>query len=173
MAKIKLKDILIDSDVVSHFITGGQILILHKIFPNKILILDKVYDELLKFNSKKSEVENLLNFGIVTKITFPTTNQAVLKEYLHIKKMMFKGDGESACLAYVKHTNDIIGSSNLKDVKSYCAMHSIELLTTMDFLCEALRKGVLSEANCDDFISRVLAAGSKLPVKKMSEYSCQ
>lgn len=56
MAKIKLKDILIDADVVSHFITGGQILILHKIFPNKILILDKVYDELLKFNSKKSEV---------------------------------------------------------------------------------------------------------------------
>lgn len=173
MAKIKLKDILIDSDVVSHFITGGQVLILHKIFPNKILILDKVYDELLKFNSKKSEVENLLNFGIVTKIPFPTTNQAVLREYLHIKKMMFKGDGESACLAYVKHTNDIIGSSNLKDVKSYCAMHSIELLTTMDFLCEALRKGVLSEANCGDFISRVLAAGSKLPVKKISEYSCQ
>lgn len=86
---------------------------------------------------------------------------------------MFKSDGESACLAYVKHTNDIIGSSNLKDVKSYCAMHSIELLTTMDFLCEALSKGVLSEANCDDFISRVLAAGSKLPVKKMSEYSCR
>lgn len=173
MAKIKLKDILIDSDVVSHFITGGQTLILHKIFPNKILILDKVYDELLKFNSKKSEVENLLNFGIVTKIPFPNTNQAVLREYLHIKKMMFKGDGESACLAYVKHTNDIIGSSNLKDVKNYCAMHSIELLTTMDFLCEALRKGVLSEENCNDFISRVLAAGSKLPVKKMSEYSCK
>lgn len=81
MVKIKLKDILIDADVVSHFITGGQILILHKIFPNKILILDKVYDELLKFNSRKSEVENLLNFSIVTKIPFPSTNQAVLKEY--------------------------------------------------------------------------------------------
>lgn len=173
MAKIKLKDILIDSDVISHFITGGQVLILHKIFPNKILILDKVYDELLKFNSKKTEVENLLIFGIVTKIPFPNTNQAVFREYLHIKKMMFKGDGESACLAYVKHTNDIIGSSNLRDVKSYCAMHSIELLTTMDFLCEALSKGVLSETNCDDFISRVLAAGSKLPVTKMSEYSCK
>lgn len=173
MAKTKLKDILIDADVISHFITGGQMLILHTIFPNRILILDKVYDELLKFNSKKSEIENILNFGIVTKIPFPSNNQAVLKEYLHIKKMMFKGDGESACLAYVKHTNDIIGSSNLKDVKSYCAMHAIELLTTMDFLCEALRNGLLSEANCDDFISSVLAAGSKLPVTKMSEYNCK
>lgn len=173
MAKIKLKDILIDADVVSHFITGGQILILHKIYPNKILILDKVYDELLKFSSKKSEVQNILNFGIVTKIPFPSGNQAMLKEYLHIKKMMFKGDGESACLAYAKNTNNIIGSSNLKDVKSYCALHSIELLTTMDFLCEALTQGVLSMSNCDDFISRVLNAGSKLPVKKMTDYTCK
>ncbi|MHC5354806.1 hypothetical protein ACYSNX_11665 [Myroides sp. LJL115] len=173
MTKIKLKDILIDADVISHFITGGQILMLHKIFQNKILILDKVYDELLKYNSKKSEVKNLVNFGIVTIIPFPSTNQVVLKEYLHIKKVMFKGDGESACLAYVRNTKDIIGSSNLKDVKSYCTMHSIELLTTMDFLCEALRKRILTEANCDDFISRVLAAGSKLPVTKMSEYICK
>ena len=86
---------------------------------------------------------------------------------------MFKGDGESACLAYVKHTKDIIGSSNLKDVKRYCALHSIELLTTMDFLCDAFRIGLLSESNCDDFISRVLAAGSTLPVTKMSEYNCK
>lgn len=55
MAKIKLKDILIDADVISHFITGGQILILHKIYPNKILILDKVYEELLKFSSKSQK----------------------------------------------------------------------------------------------------------------------
>ena len=78
--------------------------------------------------------------------------------------MMFKQDGESACLAYVKHTNYILGSRNLKDVKNYCKMHSIELLTTMDFLCEALCLGVLSEENCDDFILRVLAAGNKLPI---------
>lgn len=173
MAKIKLKDILIDADVVSHFITGGQILILHKIFSNKILMLDKVYDELLKFNAKKLAVENLINLGIVTKVPFPSNNHAILKEYLHIKKLMFKGDGESACLAYVKHTKDIIGSSNLKDVKRYCALHSIELLTTMDFLCEAFRIGLLTESNCDEFISSVLAAGSKLPVTKMSEYNCK
>ncbi len=147
MAKTKLKDILIDADVVSHFITGSQILVLHKIFPNKILILDKVYDELLKLSSKKVEVQNLLNFGIATKIPFPSDNHEIMKEYLHIKKVMFKGDGESACLAYVSHTNDIIGSSNLKDVKQYCKMHSIELLTTMDFLCEALSKKYSQKSN--------------------------
>ena len=164
MGKANLKDILIDADVISHFITGGQIIVLHNIFPNKIYILDKVYDELVRFRSKKNEVDNLLNFGILTKIPFPNNNYSIYKEYLHIKTKMFKGDGESACLAYVKHTNNIIGSSNLKDVKKYCELHAIELLTTMDFLCEALKKGVLSETQCDTFISNVLNAGSKLPV---------
>lgn len=85
---------------------------------------------------------------------------------------MFKGEGESACLAYVRYTNDIIGSSNLKDVKHYCNLHSIELLTTMDFLCEALKREILDEKQCDEFIERVLKAGSKLPVKKIKDYSC-
>lgn len=56
MAKSKLKDILIDADVVSHFITGGQILILNKIFPNRIIILDKVYDELKRHKNRAQEV---------------------------------------------------------------------------------------------------------------------
>jgi len=52
-------------------------------------------------------------------------------------------------------------------------MHSIEYLTTMDFLCEALKTGVMSEADCNSFISRVKAAGSKLPVSEISEYTCK
>jgi hypothetical protein len=167
---MKTKDILIDADVVSHFITGGQILILGKIFPNRILILDKVYAELERTPNKKVQIQNLINFKVVTIIPFPEENDEIYKEYLHIKNVMFKGDGESACLAYVRYTKDIIGSSNLRDVKEYCKLHTIELLTTMDFLLEALQKGILTEEQCDEFINRVLNAGSKLPVKKISEY---
>lgn len=171
MAKVKLKDILIDADVVSHFIKGGQVLTLNKIFPNKIIILDKVYDELKRHKSKIKEVENLLNFKIIEQIPFPFENQNIFKEYLYLKKEMFKGDGESACLAYVKHTRDIIGSSNLRDIKAYCKTHCIELLTTMDFLVEALSKKVLTEQECNEFITKVLAAGSKLPVTKITDYA--
>lgn len=173
MAKDKLKDILIDADVVSHFIAGGQGLLLNKIFPNRIIILDKVYDELKRHTAKAREVDNLFNFGILHQIAFPTSHQEMYREYLHIKKVMFKGDGESACLAYVRHTDDIIGSSNLRDVKEYCRMHSIELLSTMDFLCEALNKCLLNIQECDEFISRVLAAGSRLPVTKMKDHKCR
>lgn len=165
--------ILIDADVVSHFITGRQILKLSTIFANPIKMLDKVYAELAKFNSKKKHVDNLVNYKLIDVIPFPEENAEIKKEYHQIKKLMFKGDGEAACLAVVRHTNDIIASSNLKDIKSYCNMHSIEYLTTMDFLCEALRKGILNEAECDEFIGRVLKAGSKLPVKNMKSYTCK
>lgn len=170
--KKKIKDILIDADIVSHFINGGEIFRLNKIFPNRIIILDKVYNELSKMPLRGKEVDNLLNFKIIEKIPFPTSDVDMYKEYLHIKKLMFKGDGESACLAYVRFSDDIIGSSNLSDVKRYCNLHSIELLTTMDFLCEAHRNGLFTESDCDNFISKVLKSGSKLPVNKMSDYNC-
>jgi hypothetical protein len=167
------KIILIDADVVSHFISGGQILLLPKIFNYRVKILDKVYKELSKFTSKKKHVDNLVNYKLIEVIPFPEDNIDIKKEYYHIKKLMFKGDGEAACLAVVRHTNNIIASSNLKDIKSYCEMHSIVYLTTMDFLCEALRKALLSETQCDEFISNVLKAGSKLPVKKMKSHTCR
>jgi hypothetical protein len=47
--------ILIDADVVSHFITAGAILYLPVIFPNKIKVLDKVYAELERFPKRKKE----------------------------------------------------------------------------------------------------------------------
>lgn len=165
--------ILIDADVISHFITGGEILTLPKIFPYKIKVLDKVFTELKRFPGKKKEVDNLINLKLIELLPFPEDNFEIKKEYLHIKKLMFKGDGESACLAVVRHTNDILASSNLKDIASYCKMHSIEYLTTMDFLCEAILKGVLTEKECDDFIAKVKAAKSKLPVNKMSEFNCR
>ena len=117
--------ILIDADVVSHFITGGAIMHLPSIFPNKIKVLDKVYAELERFPGKKKQVDNLINFKLIDLMTFPEENFEIKKEYLHIKKIMFKGDGEAACLAVVKHSKDILASSNLKDIASYCKMYSI------------------------------------------------
>lgn len=171
MAKSE-KIILIDADVVSHFITGGAIIHLPRIFPHKIKVLDKVYSELSRFPKKKMEIDNLINFKLLEIMPFPEENEVIKKEYLHIKKLMFKGDGESACLAVVRNTKDILASSNLKDIANYCKMHSIAYLTTMDFLCEAKKNGIMSELDCDSFIAKVKAFGSKLPVNKMAEYKC-
>lgn len=168
--------ILIDADVVSHFVTAGEAGILNQIFPaNPIYILDKVHAELQQWRSVKmrAEINFLLSKGILHLMSFPEDNEEIKKEYSWIKSMLFKGDGESACLAVARHNKNILASSNLKDIKQYCVMHKIDYLTTMDFLCEALRTSLFDVARCDSFISTLLTAGSRLPVKKMKEYACR
>jgi hypothetical protein len=164
--------ILIDADVLSHFISGGQIPLLPHIFPFPIKVLDKVYAELKRMPGRKKEVDNLLAFKLVELIPFPEDNPQVKREYHYLKKM-FKGDGESACLAMVRYSLDILASSNLKDTAAYCQLHQLDYLTTMDFLCKAVENGQLGEKECDNFIWKVLDAGSKLPVKSWSEFVCR
>lgn len=165
--------ILIDADVVSHFIAGGSITLLPKIFPYPIKLLDKVYAELSRMPGRKRDVDNLINFKLLELIPFPEDDMTVKREYMHIKKLMFKGDGEAACLALVRYSKNILASSNLKDIADYCIRHQITYLTTMDFLCKALQSNLLDYDQCDEFISKVLKAGSKLPVKRMKNYSCK
>ena len=170
------RKILIDADVVSHFVTGGEANVINKIFPeNLIYILDKVHAELQqwRYPRVRSEISLLMSKKIIRLMDFPEDNAAIVKEYAWIKSMLFKGDGESACLAVARHNKDILASSNLKDIKSYCSMHKVDYLTTMDFLCEALRTKFFDEKRCNDFITRVIYSGSKLPVKDMAAYNCR
>jgi hypothetical protein len=173
MAKKKGKIILIDADVVSHFIKAGEIYSLNTIFDYEIRVLDKVYNELKDNLTWKTQIDNLVNQGTLIIEPFPEANNEIKKEYFHIKKLMLKGEGESACLAYVRYTNDIIASSNLKDTKHYCSLHKIDYLTTMDFLCSALKNKQFTLTRCNNFINEVIKKRGKLPVTKMEDYNCR
>ena len=56
------------------------------------------------------------------------------------------GKVESACLVYCRLNNDVVASSNLKDILGYCLEFNIDHLTTMDFLAEAYRTDKTDEA---------------------------
>ena len=167
------KLILVDADVVSHFICASEILSLPKIFTLPIKLLDKVYAELARWPSRKREVDNLVNFKLIEVIPFPENNPEIVKEFFYIQNVLDKGVGESACMAVARHTKDVLASSNLKDIKRYCEMHEITYLTTMDFLCHALTTGLFDQARCDAFIQAVIDKGNKLPVKSMREFTCR
>jgi len=77
------------------------------------------------------------------------------------------GDGESACMAFCRYSDDILANSN---VKAYCEGHSITYITTMDILLEAFKKKTISEADCNKFINQVKSRGSKLPVDTIDEF---
>lgn len=162
----KNKKIILDADVIIHFIRGNQIGILPQIFSNKYYLLDYVFKEVFK-GKLRTEVENLFRFGLVHELEFEN-NLEVVKEFAKLKKDY--GIGESACMAYCKFNKDVLASSNLKDIKTYCTVNNIQYLTTMDFLLEAYEQTILSEADCDEFIYNVKSKGSKLPVNTIQEY---
>ena len=168
------KVILIDADVVSHFITGGEAFVIDKIFPlNKIHILDKVHAELQNWpsNEIRTQISKILSAKHIRLINFPEDDEVIKREYFWIKNMLFKGEGESACLAVARYNKNILASSNLKDIKNYCAMHKIDYLTTMDFLCEALRTNFFTEERCNTFLKK--NAESKLLVKMIQDFVCR
>ena len=176
MRENEQKIILIDADVVSHFIYAGEAWSLKEIFPNNpIHVLDKVHAELQNWPNVtiRTEISNLISKKIIRLRNFPEENEEIKKEYHWIKSMLFKGDGESACLAVARYDKKILASSNLRDTLPYCKMHNINYLTTMDFLCNALETKTFSKQRCNDFITAVLKSNGKLPVKSMDDYTCR
>lgn len=159
--------ILLDADVVRHFINGSRIFELQQVYPKRFVMLEKVKDELCRSKGLEKIVNNFVSMTALPLIPFPM-DLKIIREYAVLKKSL--GDGESACLAVAKFQKQYVASSNLKDIKEYCEENSIVYLTTMDILYTALEKGILSEIECNKFINDVKAKGSKLPVNTMAEY---
>lgn len=151
--------ILLDCDVIIHFIKAGKQLLLPKIFPERFVILDKVKAELDKHKSNKTSIDNFIAWSKIPIIQMPR-DITIIKEYSLLKKTL--GDGEAACMAVARHTNDYIASSNLKDIKQYCELHGIVYMTTMDILLQAYTSGIMDETECDGFIKEVKDKKSRL-----------
>ncbi len=164
---LKRVGIVLDADVIIHFSKGGLLSLLPRIFPEyDYIILDKVYDEL---SSVRNQLDNQIqHFGSITKIKFTPTAE-IMREYAFLKSRF--GEGESACMAYCRYTANIIGSSNLRDIKNYCTEHQITFLTTLDFLYYAWCRRLLTEKECLEFINEVKEKGSRLPmIQTITQY---
>ena len=162
--------ILLDCDVIIHFTKAGHQLLLPKIYPNRFVILDKVKEELDQRKKSLVALNNFVEWTKIEVIPFPKDIN-IIREYARLKIKM--GQGEAACMAVAKHTNDYIASSNLKDIKKYCEENGIIYLTTMDILLEAYLKGLLTETSCNNFIQEVKSKDSKLidRIDTISQYS--
>jgi hypothetical protein len=167
--KIKL---LLDADVIIHFFKADKLFDLSNIYPEySYVLLDLVWDE-IKSTSIGNSLQLLFNNGSITLLEFPTDDDAIDNEFEYLK-FEGRGTGESACMAYAKYNKeDIVASSNLKDLLPYCNDNHIPYITTIDFLCSAISKGLYSETECDEFIKKVFAKGSYLRIKRMRYYDC-
>lgn len=162
--------ILLDADVVIHFVKGGYQMKLKSIFPGRFVMLDKVKQELVKRKSEALGIENFLNWCKIPIENMPNDIN-ILREYAALKKL--RGEGESACMAVARFRKNYIASSNLKDIKDYCKTHDIRYYTTMDVLAEAMNMGIMTEVECDHFIQEVKSKNSRLPFNTMKIYFSQ
>jgi hypothetical protein len=152
--------ILLDADVIIHFIKAGQQLLLPKIYPERFVILDRVYKEVTAIPSRKFSIDNFIAQSKIPVIEMPKSIE-IVREYSRLKSGGM-GAGEAACMSMARHNGDYIASSNLKDIRIYCELHSIVYLTTMDVVLEAYRLGIMTVVECDAFIKEVKSKGSKL-----------
>lgn len=147
--------ILVDADVISHFIAAGELFELPNILkPHTVTVLENVYKEVARIKSRKTYLDNLVYLlKTITVIPFPIINLDIKREYALIKKNNpLIGDGERACMAVAKCEKNVIASSNFKDIIPYCVTNKILYLGTLDILSIALQKQIFDIARCDDFI---------------------
>ena len=171
MAKSVKTQIVLDADVVIHFAKGGLLSLLPSIFPDyEYVLLEKVYEELKDIRTQIDNQMALLKN--ITLLPFAPHGE-MLREYAMLRSRFNFGKGESACMAYCLFTHNVIGSSNLRDIRAYCEEKKIVYLTTIDFLWYAWRKGLLTPAEISAFIAEVKQKGSKLPEIEIEKYVCE
>lgn len=170
MGRMKTK-IVLDADVIIHFIEANSFSLLPDIFPEyEYVVLDVVYNEIARNIKTKNFIDNyLLYFPKLKQEAFAPKGDS-MKEYFLLQRTL--GKGESACMIYCKDNQDVLGSSNLKDIKDYCAKNNITYLTTLDFLYYAYCRKKMTQQECTEFMQAVNNAGSKLPIIDITQYLC-
>lgn len=152
--------IVLDADVIIHSYKGGSLHLLPSILGEyDHIILSKVYEELNR--AERACIDRIITtFHSLAVVEYNPTGDE-LREFALLYQT--SGKGESACMAYCKYHNDVIGSSNLADIRRYCENNGITYLTTFDFLYFGIQRGKITIADAKQFIQIVKDNGSKLP----------
>jgi predicted nucleic acid-binding protein len=154
------RKIVLDADVIINFSRASILSRLTDIMQSyDFIVLDKVYNEILG-DTKRELDNNVRHLKKIAIIPFPAKLD-MIREYAKLVKTF--GKGESACMAYCKFTDDVVGSSNFKDVSDYCKKNDITYLGTVDFLYYAVENGIMTEAEAIQNMNNMIAKGSRLP----------
>lgn len=171
------KVILIDADVISHFIGTGHIDDLCKILaPHQLYIVDNVYKEATYHPAdadRKRKVDEWLerSKSMVRQISFPSRD-SIRMEFFRLKhENRLLGDGECACMAMARYGQETIASSNFRDVAPYCTTNHIDYIGVLDILQIAINKKYWTMEQCNKFLEdAVLVNNARFPTCQMENY---
>lgn len=172
MARKKTK-IVLDADVIIHFAKGGRLAFLPKILPEyQFLVLDVVKREIPMIFSSSLEQMIMRDKSLIEERFGLSSGEKREFAALTAASGLGLGKGESACMVYCLYHHDVLGSSNLRDVRRYCDDHGITYLTTIDFLYYAIQRNLMTKEEAVAFVKQVVTLGSKLPEIDFDTYFC-
>lgn len=170
---MKKDKVVLDADVVIHFAKAGRLPELPLILPEfEFVLLNVVKNELS--GMILSIVEKMISRDkTLVEVQFGASD-GEKKEFARLISAngLALGRGESACMVYCKYHNDVLGSSNITDIQTYCREQGITYLTTIDFLFYAIQRGRMTKKEAEEFIDKVVAGGSILPKVDFDKYIC-
>lgn len=165
--------IVLDADVIIHFSQGGYLHLLPKVIPDcSFVVLSVVRNELRQ--ETKNVLDNHINYlKNISLIEYNPLGEE-RREFARLTSLsgLCLGKGESACMTYARFHNNVVGSSNLKDIRDYCAEFGIAYLTTWDFLYYAFKTGLMTKEEIGEFVQKVRGSGSILPEMDIDTYYC-
>lgn len=169
----KKTKIVLDADVIIHFAKGGKLDMLPGILPEfQFMVLDVVKKEIPVLIMSMLQKCIAQDKTIMEEVFGKSAGE--MKEFARLisKDGLALGRGESACMVYCLYHHDVVGSSNTKDVTTYCDEKGITYLTTCDFLYYAIKRGLMTKAEADAFIAVVRSRGSFPPIVDFDTYVC-
>lgn len=138
----------------------------------EFIVLDIVHNEipLILLSTLDNQIQRIGNIKL---LKFGCTG-CEIREFARLTSSSGPalGRGESACMVYCRYHNDVVGSSNIKDVTDYCNEYGITFLTTNDFLFYGIEKGLMTIKSATEFIKKVRELGSYPPIVDFSTYVC-
>lgn len=161
--------IVLDADVIIHFIQTGYLLRLPSFIPNhEFVVLDSVFNEVINRDQKEVLTKQIMWVKNITLLSKDKEfDVQTMKTFFELKRQF--GEGESACMAYCyHHRDDTVGSNNTNDITEFCEQNEIPYLTTTELLHIGVKNGVISLDEAYQFIRSLTAHDTYIKPLDMS-----
>ncbi len=164
-----------DTDCICAFLWTNEESLLEKIYPGKIVIPQKVYNEIARptIPHLKARIDKLIANGSAVVMSMDISSE----EYaLYRKLTTFSGNnkvigsGEAAAISLTKKYNGILESNNLRDISYYINKYSLKHVTTGDILVEAFQKGLITEQEGNTIWASMLNKKRKIGASSFTEF---
>ena len=163
-----------DTDCLSAFLWIHGESILAKLYSGRIILPAQVYEE-LKFVPHLLKRADVMKTAGDLAVESMEVSSAEYRDYVMMisspeEGMRIIGKGEAAGIAMVKARGGILASNNLRDIDSYVKKYGLRHITTGDILKEAMKTGIITEAEGNEIWSGMLRKKRKLPASSFTEY---